>query len=70
MNINEFHNQFPDEDTCRQYLDKTIWHQGRTCPHCNNKKSWPLSGVSTRKGLYECSGCGMCGCNTGNSRDT
>lgn len=58
MNISEFRNQFPDEDTCRQYLEKAIWHQGRICPHCNNKKSWPLSGASTRKGLYECSGCG------------
>jgi len=38
MNINEFRNQFPDEDTCRQYLEKAIWHQGRICPHCNNKK--------------------------------
>ena len=56
MNINEFRNQFPDEEVCRQYLEKAIWHQGRICPHCNNSKSWPLSGASSRKGLYECAG--------------
>lgn len=58
MNINEFRSTFQDEDVCRQYLEKTIWHNGRTCPHCKSQKSWPLSGPSTRKGLYECSGCG------------
>ena len=58
MNINEFRNRFPDEEICRQYLEKVIWHQGRICPHCGNLKSWQLSGPSSRKGLYECSGCG------------
>lgn len=58
MNINEFRNLFPDEEICRQYLEKVIWHQGRFCPHCGNLKSWLLSGPSSRKGLYECSGCG------------
>jgi len=57
MNINEFRNLFPDEKICRQYLEKVIWHQGRVCPHCGNLKSWLLSGPSSRKGLYECSGC-------------
>jgi len=58
MNINEFRNLFPDEEICRQYLEKVIWHQGRVCPHCGNLKSWLLSGPSSRKGLYECAGCG------------
>jgi len=39
MNISEFRNLFPDEDTCRQYLEKAIWHQGRICPHCSGLKS-------------------------------
>lgn len=58
MNINEFRNLFPDEETCRMFLEKAIWHQGRICPHCSDEKSWPLSGPSSRKGLYECAGCG------------
>lgn len=57
MNINEFRNLFPNEEICRQYLEKVIWHHGRVCPHCGNLKSWLLSGLSSRKGLYECSGC-------------
>lgn len=58
MNINEFRNMFPDEETARQYFEKAIWHHGRICPHCLHHKSWPLSGDSSRKGLYECSDCG------------
>ena len=57
MNISEFRNQFPDEVICRQYLEKSIWPQGRICPHCKSLKSWLLSGPSSRRGLYECSGC-------------
>lgn len=57
MNINEFRSMFPDEETCRQYLERTIWHQGRLCPHCKCQKSWTISGASARKGLYECSEC-------------
>ncbi len=58
MNINEFRNLFPDEEVCRQYLERTIWPQGRICPHCKCQKSWTLSGPSVRKGLYECAACG------------
>ena len=39
MNINEFRNLFPDEEICRQYLEKVFWHRGRVYPHCGNLKS-------------------------------
>lgn len=58
MNINEFRSMFPDEEACREYLERTIWHEGRICPHCKCRKSWLLSGPSVREGLYECAGCG------------
>ena len=58
MNIKEFRSMFPDEEVCRQYLERTIWHQGRICPHCKCLHSWLLSGPSVRKGLYECAECG------------
>jgi transposase-like protein len=58
MNINEFRSMFPDEEICRKYLEQAIWPDGRRCPHCDNQKSWSLSGLSSRKGLYECSSCG------------
>jgi len=53
MKINEFRSLFPDEETCRQYLEQTVWHQGRTSPHCKCQQSWTLSGSSVRKGLYD-----------------
>jgi transposase-like protein len=58
MDINEFRNLFPDEEVCRQYLERTIWLQSRICPHCKCQKSWILSGPSVRKGLYEYAECG------------
>lgn len=58
MNISEFRSMFPDEEVCRQYLERTIWHQGRICPHCKCQQSWLLAGPSVRKGLYECAECG------------
>lgn len=58
MNIIEFRNMFPDEETCRQYFEKAIWPDGRRCPHCGDHRSWSISGTSAREGLYECAGCG------------
>lgn len=57
MNLNQFRNMFPDEGTCRQYLEKVIWPSGRVCPHCGCLKSWLIKGSSARPGLYECGGC-------------
>ncbi len=58
MNINEFRALFPNEETCRQYLERTIWPDGRKCPHCNSDRSWAITGPSARSGLYECAACG------------
>jgi transposase-like protein len=58
MTLVEFNRQFPDEETCRHYLEQVIWPQGRRCPHCGGHKSWPLTSDSVRTGLYECAECG------------
>jgi transposase-like protein len=58
MNIQEFRNQFPDEETCRRYLEQMIWPSGRTCPHCGGVKSWDISADGRRLGRYECAACG------------
>lgn len=58
MTLQEFNRQFPDEDSSRHYLEQVIWPQGRRCPHCGGKKSWPISSDSVRSGLYECAECG------------
>lgn len=57
MNIKEFRNQFPDEETCLHYLEQMIWPSGRTCPHCGGMKSWSITAESRRFGLYECAAC-------------
>lgn len=57
MNINQFRKTFPDEATCRKYLEKTIWCAGRACPHCGGPKSWAFRSGTCRDGLYECAEC-------------
>src|SRR5690606_21562857 len=29
-----FHKHFPDEDSCREYLERIRWKGTITCPHC------------------------------------
>ena len=57
MNIDELKKQIPDETSCRQFFEKFIWAMGRFCPHCRCQRSYPLSGISSRVGLYECARC-------------
>ena len=59
MTINELRKQYPDEASCRQFFESTIWANGRFCPHCGSEKSWCIKGNSVRAGLYECGGCGL-----------
>ena len=33
-NLFYFFKQFPDEDSCRKYLEKRRWRDTPTCPHC------------------------------------
>lgn len=57
MNIDELRKQIPDEGSCRKFFEKTIWPDGRFCPHCYCSHSYRLKGVSCRPGLYECAQC-------------
>lgn len=57
MNIDELKEQIPDESSCRKLFEKLIWAEGRLCPHCQCSRSYPLKGVSSRPGLYECARC-------------
>jgi transposase-like protein len=59
MTITELRKQFPDETACRLFFETIIWASGRICPHCGNEKSWAINSKSSRKGLYECGGCGF-----------
>lgn len=46
-----------NEDQAREYLESIRWATGRTCPHCDSKRSFAMKGKSTRAGLYKCSTC-------------
>ena len=59
MTITKLRKQFPDEASCRQFFETIIWASGRTCPHCDGEKSWPIKAETVRVGLYECAGCGL-----------
>jgi len=57
MDIDQLREQIPDEINCRKFFEKLIWAKGRLCPHCQCSRSYPLSGISSRPGLYECAQC-------------
>ena len=58
MTLEGFNQRFPDEETCRSYLEQVVWPTGRRCPHCGGQKSWPITSDTVRVGLYECAACG------------
>ncbi len=57
MNLRKLRERFPDEATCRKFIEGIIWRDGRVCPNCQCKTTWPLNGKSSRPSLYECAEC-------------
>lgn len=56
----ELMNRFPDDESCREHLERVRWPNGPTCPFddcLGGKKIYALNGKSCRKGLHKC---GMC----------
>lgn len=50
----EFREWFPDDDTCREYLDRLRWAHGFECPACGGGESW-----MTGRKLRMCVECGL-----------
>lgn len=49
---------FHDEKAAFKYVEKHIWADGRSCPHCGVvDRSGELKGKSTRIGVYKCYEC-------------
>jgi len=59
MNIDQLRERFPDENACRTFFESIIWRNGRFCPHCGVERTYPISGKTSRNGLFECSRCGL-----------
>lgn len=50
--MQEFFTQFPDEQSCRDYLAKVIWGDSFKCPHCKSSEAW-----KSKRGVFRCVGC-------------
>jgi transposase-like protein len=49
---------FKGADEARAYLERLRWPKGPVCPHCGSAEAhYPLTGKTTRKGVYKCSDC-------------
>lgn len=50
-----FLEKFPDEQSCRKYLEEVRWNNNPICPHCKNTHN--IYRYSDGK-LFKCSECG------------
>ena len=49
---------FHDEAAAFAYVEKRVWPEGPTCPHCGGvERISKMQGKSTRQGLYKCYQC-------------
>lgn len=49
---------YTDENAAREHLEKLLWADGITCPHCGSvDEATKLQGKSTRPGVYKCKAC-------------
>src|SRR5690349_11909133 len=48
--------RFSDETAAREYLEKVLWADGRSCPHCGTVgNSFPVKRKGVFRGVYRCS---------------
>lgn len=49
---------YHDEDAAFAYVERHVWADGPTCPHCGGvERISKMQGKATRKGLYKCYQC-------------
>jgi hypothetical protein len=53
MSMREFHNRFPDEESCYKYLTEVRWPKRVICPNCGGEDVWFIKPRS----LFECKEC-------------
>lgn len=50
--------QYHNEEAAYAFVEAHVWRAGRVCPHCGVvDRSGPLTGKSTRIGVYKCYAC-------------
>ena len=58
MTLLEWHDKFPDDEACRQYLFDQRWPNGFVCPKCQGTKYWTVQRSGRTAPVYECAACG------------
>lgn len=48
---------FPDDKSCREYLEYIRWNNQPVCPHCKSKEHYRLKVKGEFKGNYKCADC-------------
>lgn len=62
INLATLAEHFADADKARELIEKMLWKDGVTCPHCNSKTAYRIqakegSKSGARKGLWKCAEC-------------
>src|SRR6266403_3613586 len=50
--VREFRAWFPDDQSCRVYLERIRWPDGPRCPRCRKAKVWAM-----KPPFYRCAAC-------------
>lgn len=53
MSIPEFYREFPDEETCKDFIVQERWNGNPVCPHCGHDKVYEIAGGMS----YKCANC-------------
>jgi transposase-like protein len=62
INLATLAEHFSSEDKARELIEKMLWKDGITCPHCSAKEAYRIqakegSKTGARKGLWKCAEC-------------
>jgi len=62
INLATLAEHFSSEEKARELMEKMLWKDGVTCPHCNAKTAYRIqakegSKTGARKGLWKCAEC-------------
>lgn len=62
INLATLAEHFADAEKAREFMEKMLWKDGVTCPHCKAKRAYKLEAKADskkggRKGLWKCAEC-------------
>jgi len=57
MNLISIFKQFPDQESCINYLEQKRWNGKPICPYCNSENTNKTHSVETQRFRNYCNGC-------------